>query len=385
MAYSYQIFDSIERLDRTEWRRVKASSDAAIFADLRFIAALEASMSEVARFWYIIVYDEDGVPVACTIASTMTIDIAHLSDRRLARMIRHIPLLSSRFRKVKLLIAGLPVGTGHNTLMLTQRSASVRVIPVLDKVIHDLAIEIGADAIAYKEFGERDLAWITPLLDLGYYRIPTPPTYFFKPDFESFSQYCDALKSHYRRQINRSRRKLSEGGLDSVTLIDPQDILQAYTPEVHRLYVEMGSRAAIKFEVLSIEFLHQLALRLKGQVELLAIRKGARIVAFGWCIHDRSSYHAMYAGLDYELNREFDLYFNLMYAMLDRALTRGVSTIAVGLGGDAFKTKIGCFSEPLYVFAKGRGPLMSFIVRTLRHSLTARQPTSFAPDIFRSR
>src|SRR6185369_9836645 len=131
---------------------VKASSDAAIFADLRFIAALEASMSEVARFWYIIVYDEDGVPVACTIASTMTIDIAHLSDRRLARMIRHIPLLSSRFRKVKLLIAGLPVGTGHNTLMLTQRSASVRVIPVLDKVIHDLAIEIGADAIAYKEF-----------------------------------------------------------------------------------------------------------------------------------------------------------------------------------------------------------------------------------------
>ena len=87
MAYSYQIFDSIERLDRTEWQRVKASSDAAIFADLRFIAALEASMSEVARFWYIIVYDEDGVPVACTIASTMTIHIAHLSDRRLARII----------------------------------------------------------------------------------------------------------------------------------------------------------------------------------------------------------------------------------------------------------------------------------------------------------
>ena len=44
MAYSYQIFDSIERLDRTEWQRVKASSDAAIFADLRFIAALEASI-----------------------------------------------------------------------------------------------------------------------------------------------------------------------------------------------------------------------------------------------------------------------------------------------------------------------------------------------------
>ena len=67
-----------------------------------------------------------------------------------------------------------------------------------------------------------------------------------------------------------------------------------------------------------------------------------------------SAYHAMYGGLDYHLNHEFDLYFNLIYAMLDRALAKRVSTIEVGLGGDAFKAKIGCYCEPLYVFAKGR-------------------------------
>jgi Acetyltransferase (GNAT) domain len=383
VAYSYRIFDSIEHVDLTEWQRIQVSSDGAIFTDPRFIAAVEASMNKVEKFWYIIIYDEDGTPVACTSASTMTVDITDLADPGFARIIRHTPLLSSRLRHWKLLIAGLPVGTGHNTLALTQRSASVRVLPVLDKVICDLATETRADAIAYKEFGERDLTWTAPLLDLGYYRIPTPPMHFFKPVFENFSQYCAALKSHYRQQINRSRRKLTDGGLDIVTLNDSEEILCAYTPEVHALYRQMASRATIKLEVLPIEFLHQLTLRLNGQVELLAIRKEGRIVAFGWNIHSQTSYYAMYGGLDYDLNREFDLYFNLVYAMLERALTRRVSTIEVGLGADAFKTKVGCYSEPLYVFAKGRGPVMSFIVRALKHFLMAHKAGSAPPNIFR--
>ena len=38
----------------------------------------------------------------------------------------------------------------------------------------------------------------------------------------------------------------------------------------------------------------------------------------------------MYAGIDYPLNRDYDLYFNLMYAGFDRALRKGVKRIHVG-------------------------------------------------------
>src|SRR5262245_11446886 len=340
-------------------------------------------MKQVEKFWCIIVY-ESGAPVASTSVSAMTVDVANLADPGLARIIRHTPLLSSRLRQLKLLIAGLPVGTGHHTLALTQHSASVQILPILDRAVCDLATEARADAIVYKEFGQGDLAWTAPLLDLGYQRIPTPPMHFFKPAFEDFSQYCAALKSHYRQQINRSRRKLKEGGLEIVVLSDPEEILRAYTSEVHALYHQMADRATIKLEVLPIEFLHQLTSRLRGHVELLAIRKDTRIVAFGWNIHTPSSYHAMYGGLDYRLNHEFDLYFNLIYAMLDCALAKQASRIEVGLGGDAFKAKLGCYSEPLYVFAKGRGPVMSRIVRAAGHLLIARKPATPSFDILRS-
>jgi predicted N-acyltransferase len=281
------------------------------------------------------------------------------------------------------LIGGLPVGTGHHALALAPGADGARLLPVLDGIIRDLARAQKADAIVYKEFGEDDLTWTAPLLDLGYQRIATPPMHFFSPVFENFSQYCAALKSHYRQQINQSRRRLRDGGFEIVVLTDPQEILRAYTPEVHALYHQMVDRAALKLEILPIEFLHQLTSRLAGEVELIAIRKDARIAAFGWNIRTPSSYHAMYGGLDYQLNDEFDLYFNLIYAMLDRALAQRVATIEVGLGGDAFKAKIGCYGEPLYVFAKGQGALMAFLLRALGRFLIAHKPPAAPFNIFK--
>src|SRR5262249_50283908 len=251
----------------------------------------------------------------------------------------HIPLLFSRLRRLKVLVCGLPIG-GEHTLGIAHCSASPQILPVLDSVICDLASEANADAIVYKEFKKNDLEWTEPLIALGYRRIPTPPTHYFRPLFDDFAQYCAALRRHYRRQINRTKRKLRRPGVELMVLSDPQEILRAYTPEVHALYHQMADRATFKLEVVPIEFLRQMSLRLNGHVELIAICKEARIIAFGWCLHADSTYYTMYAGLDYQLNDEFDLYFNLIYASLDRALRKRVSTIELGLGADTFKARI---------------------------------------------
>jgi hypothetical protein len=383
VAYSYRIFNSIENVDSTEWQQVRSASDGSIVMDPRFIAAAEASMKQVHKFWYIVVYDKGGAPVACTSVSAITVDLVDFADPIVTRIIRYMPWLFSRLRHLKILICGLPVSTGQHTLALAQRSASPQILPVLDTVICDLATEANADAIIYKEFGTGDLEWIEPLLPLGYRRISTPPMHFFKPLFDDLAQYCAALRGHYRWQINRSRRKLKHPGVELTVLTNPEEILRAYTCEVHALYRQMVDRAALKAEVLPIEFLHQIAMRLNGHVELIAIRKDGRIIAFGWCLHGRS-YHMLYAGLNYQLNHEFDLYFNLVYASLDRALRKRVSKIELGLGADAFKARLGCYSEPLYVFAKGQRPLMSFIVRAAGNFLIAQKPVTTPFNVFKN-
>ena len=383
MAYSSRIFDSIDQVDLSEWQRIRSACNGSIVGDPRFIAAVEAGIRQVDRLWCIVLYDETGAAVACTTAAVVTIDLADLADPRLARIIRLAPPPFARLRHLKLLFCGLPIGTGLHTLAFAPRSESSRILPALDRVVGELASTVKADGIIYKEFASGDLPWTKPLLELGYHQFTTPPSYCFRSAFEDFAQYCAALFHHYRNQIVRSRRKLSEAGLEIVVLSSPEEIVRAYTSEVHALYHQVADRAVIKVEILPIEFLHELTTRMGGQIELLVIRRGAEIIAFSWCMEAESTYYTMCAGLDYRLNAQFDLYFNLLYALLDRGMQKRASTIVFGIGSDIVKRRIGCDSEHLYFFAKGRGSLMSFVVRSAGRLLFAPKAAAAPFNIFK--
>ena len=383
MAYSSRIFDSIDQVDLSEWQRIRSACNGSIVGDPRFIAAVEAGITQADRLWCVVLYDDAGTAVACTSAAAITMDLADLADPRLARIIRLAPPPFSRVRHLKLVFCGLPIATGLHTLALAPRSESSRILPELDRVVGELASTVKADGIVYREFPSDDLPWTRPLLELGYHQFATPPSYTFRSTFEDFAQYCAALRHHYRNQIVHSRRKLREAGLEFAVLSSPEEIVQAYTSEVHALYHQVADRAALKVEILPIKFLRELTSRMSGQIELLAIRRGTEIIAFSWCMEAGSTYYTMCAGLDYRLNEQFDLYFNLLYGLLDRGLQKRAWTIVFGIGSDTFKRRLGCDAAPLYFFAKGRGPVMSSVVRSAGKLLFAPQPAAAPFNIFK--
>jgi hypothetical protein len=91
----------------------------------------------------------------------------------------------------------------------------------------------------------------------------------------------------------------------------------------------------------------------------------------------------MYAGLDYDLNNELDLYFNLMYAGFDRALRRRVKRIHVGQTATAFKSRMGCTSEPRYIYVKGIGFFMSRVFRYGSNVLVVKKPSHAPAHVFK--
>ena len=357
MPYTCRVFNSVADIDRAAWEQVCLVSGAPVFMDLRFVAAVEASMQPCCRFWYLIVDDDDGRPISCAGLHAMTIDLTDFADPRLTKIIKWMPGMS-KFRRLKALFCSLPGTPGDRSIALTPAANSAQVLALVDGVLDKLATQNGVDAVMYKEFAPAELEWMNPLLDLGYRKIVIPPMHLLPPSFANFAQYRAALRSSYRKQVNRSMRKLTKTGIEAKVLNDADEILRLYTPDVHAMYCEMVAKSDVKLEVFPIEYYQQLTKQLAGQIELLALVKDSRIIAFGWCLYDRSTYHMMYAGLDYSLNREFDLYFNLMYAGFDRALQKRVERIHVGQTATVFKARMGCESEQRFVFAKGRGALM---------------------------
>ena len=70
--------------------------------DPRFIAAVETSMKESCRFWYVIVCDDNGRPAACACLTAMTIDLADLADPRLAWIIRRMPQIAVEISEIEI-------------------------------------------------------------------------------------------------------------------------------------------------------------------------------------------------------------------------------------------------------------------------------------------
>jgi hypothetical protein len=386
LGYTFRIFDCIDKIDREGWQYARSARGGSIFLDPCFLTAVETGMNRTHRFWYVIFYENKDLPVACTTLCATEVDLATFADPGLAWTTRRLPVVSSSrlLRRMKLLICGLPLVIGQNTLTLADSGRGPQILPLLDGIVNRLASELKIDAIVYKEFRRCELEWASPLASLGYRRVPLPPMQLFRPLFRDLGDYCAALKSHYRKQIAGSMKKLKQAGVEISILSDPTQILSLYTPEAHGLYEQVLARAKFKFEALSIDFFRQLTLRLGDRINLILFVKDKRIITLGWCLHSGSAFHMLYAGIDYRLNAELDLYFNLLYASLDCALKKKVSTIEVGMTANVFKARLGCYSEPLYVFIKGASPLLWLMVRYAGGLLVGQMPEMPAFNIFRS-
>jgi hypothetical protein len=384
MGLSYRLFNSISDVDLLDWQRVTNECGISIFMDPKFIAAVEIGMRESCRFWHIIIYDETSRPVACASLSTISLDLAYVSPPSMASIMRRLPPVISNLRHVKVLLCGLPISAGQNNLAIVSPYHYRQALSILDAAISELASTTRSHAILYNDFGTDDLERMNALLDFGYRRVATEPMHIFAAArFRDFADYCAKLKSNYRNQIMRSIKKFRRRQVDVSVLSDAREINRIYTPEVHNLYYQVVDNAEIRPERLPTEFFHQLATRLEGNVELIVFSQEKRIVGFGWCLDAASMYHMLYMGFDHEINSELDLYFNMVYAAFDRALRRRIAKIHVGQTASAFKARLGCEAEPLYMFVRGRGLFLPLIIRWASH-LIARQPAIPVFNVFKT-
>jgi hypothetical protein len=383
MGWSHRLFESVADIDLADWEKVRSACGNPIFSDPRFLAAVETGLGKSYRIWHVIVYDTVLRPIACASLSIVAIDALDFADPRLSALAGYIPIVGRRLRNIRLLVCGLPFSAGQNGLVLSVPGDGPRVLAALDEVVCGLSAQNKINGIIYKEFTKDELLWAQPLRELGYRCVDSLPMYYFQPAFRDFAHYLGSLRSHPRYLVNKSLRKRNNAGLEISVLTDPRDIASAYTADVHGLYLQTHAKSEYKLELLTAKFFLEIAARLAGQVDLLLVSKASTIVAACWLLRDKATYYFLYAGIDYSLNEETDLYFNVMYAALEHALKAGVSRIQIGQTSSTFKARIGCYPESLYMFVKGRGPIVGPLVRFASHLLVAQEPATPRFKVFK--
>jgi len=251
--------------------------------------------------------------------------------------------------------------------------------------MRELAQRERASLIVFKELGADASHLAQPLESNGYEMGDVPPMHCLAGGHRGFESFIGSMRSRYRAQVQRSRRKIAANGFEIEHHLTPDSIESAFTPHLHGLYERVWDRSAYKLERLPREFFIRAAGSLPNDAALTVIqRRSGEAIGFTFSIARGSRWHNLYSGIDYSINGEGDLLFNLFYADLALAFERGCLDILLGQTSDEFKSRLGSVAQPLRFFVRARSSIVHAGLRAFAPVAFPTVPPIRSSRVFRS-
>ena len=357
-AYSCHVSESIEQTNWNDWKRICSDDD--VFMSAGFFTAVQRSMAAEVRCWTLLVYDDENKPAAAAFVSLMSTDAALLANGMVRQGVEGLRHAWKGFLRFDVLFLGLPVSAGQSHLRLRSGTDPIRVMRAVHGVLQQLAKRHGAKAIVLKEFGSDQTPIVEKLEPYGYLRAHSPPLNYLEVKYRDFEDFVASRSSGARHNLRRSQRKFADSGMQVKHVTGSQNAAALFTDEVYGLYEDVWNRAENKLEKLPAEFFRELARQLGDRVVFTFVTQGERVVGFACSLRSDSWYRMLFLGIDYEVNRQNDLYFNIFYREMDFAMKHGARIIITGQTSDAFKSRLRCRQRELHFYIKPQGALRIF-------------------------
>ncbi len=343
-----RLFESFADLPAL-WEGICSADDLAM--DLRALAVFQHTLIAQCRCWGVVVYDAHGLAIGCAALCLFDTELIESHSPFVIRWRDRLRRLWPGAGKMQVLFCGLPVPSGSSHLRVREGAPLPEVVAEVDRVMQHLAHTVGGRLCVFKELDETSpLAALLP--GMGYARGPIPPMHLLDGGFLHFAHYRDSLKSRYRAQVQRSQKKLEAAGFEVIAGRGSAFVAQHFDAHAHRLYMAVQAQAEQKLEWMPEAFFREIAEALGDEVLLTVIRREGRVCAFTFAITRGGVHYNMYSGLDYALNNVGDLYFNLFYHDMDQAFRSGATSLHFGQTSDAFKSRLGTYTQKLYFFAR---------------------------------
>lgn len=392
MAIQVSTYSSIDSVDLDDWSKV---SDVAgdLLMSPGFLRAAEASMRAGTpgacesgvdtEFWYLLAYDE-GRPVGAACVTEYPLDTMVFASPLAHRVVALVRKVFPRYLKFRVTWCGLPISTAGSNLRVAEGADADAVVAALNRAIERISRRRKTWLAVYKELDAVEAAQVGALANAGYVRAESLPMNRIVRQFESFDAMLRAMRSHYRYKISKSRKKLKAGGVLVCRTQNAAEIAAIYTPALHSMYERVTCRSEHRLEVLPREFFLQLAAQFPGELQLTTLSHDGRVIAFAWSLQHGKTYRNLFIGIDDAENEESDAYFNVMVEDVAHAMSRPVEEILVGQTADDFKSRIGCTTDPRYLFIKVTNGFIRWWFHRFQETFLTPPPAPAQRDVFRT-
>lgn len=182
----------------------------------------------------------------------------------------------------------------------------------------------------------------------------TLPTCILDIKWNSFEDYIADLRSHYRYRFRKAIKKM-----DTFTI---RHLKGDFSNKHYQLYQQVYNKSEYKLEKLGIAYFQNSEEAGASLIEF--IKDGEPAALLQYAINRRKMYF-LFGGLDYSLNKDHDLYQNMLLYLVQIAIDNHCTHLNLGQTAEEMKCRLGAHQEGRHLYVHHSNRLMNRMVKGL--------------------
>jgi hypothetical protein len=325
------IADVRSELEKLNWTEITDFS-------YHHLLTAEQSLPDVS-FRYAIVY-KDKRPVLFAYFQIFTLTSRNFNLHKDKNFVRNVMSLLLDLKRARALVLGNALRTEspgycYDHTVFTNEEA----IDALTAVAEKIAGSDDVSAIILPGISNQAAGSKKTLQEMGY-SMPWEDNVMamvVNPEWNTINDYVAALTRKYKARANKV---LASGQhLTSLPLNDSN--IEQYRGDINRLFSEVLDNQAFVFTTSGADYVLALKNLYKDAFEVTLLLDGEKPVAFYSAFTHGDAYDLFYVGFDPTRNTEYQLYFKLLMAGLERAILLKKSRLLLGRTSFDAKASLG--------------------------------------------
>jgi len=374
--FAFAVFDSVAMVNTEHWNRIVGHGSE--FLDLHYLGVLERNNPENMRFHYSIIYKE-MVPVA--IAYFQVIDFSADSfgsmleqedaeatcivTSYLKKYLANHLIRSAEKINMRLLLCGNAFVSGEHGFACVPEVNKTEAFDALADVIYRISraekLRGKIAAVLVKDFYKSTVENADELKEYKYYDFEVEPNMIVEipSSWKSFDDYMAAISKKYR---SRAKTIIKKGAGLERRNFSAEDI-SANAQQIIRLYNNVHLKARFRLASLSATYFTEMKKELGKKFVFIAYYRQEQLVGFKTSFLLKHEVEAHFIGIDYSLNKELELYQNILYDYLKEAIAKGAKELQLGRTASEIKSNVGAKAHELTCYIRHRNPISNRIIK----------------------
>jgi predicted N-acyltransferase len=358
MNYIVKVINSICEINKDDWDNIVG--EKRILFSYNYLKAVELSKLPNFKHIYVLVYSNDKI-VAHTCVNLMRYPLETFLDgiaKKILFLFRKVIPFNSFY--IKTLECGGAASLGNPVSINKDENNQYEIMNLMIEQIENIFKDSNATILLFRDFFESDLHNLLPSFEkYNYFKIKIYPLTTLKIKWNSYNEYINSMRSHYKYKVKRTEKKIQDKNIQ-IELIDD---FNKYSKSLYSLWMNTYNNAKeYQREIINEDYFINIKKYLGVKVKILAAVKKEKILGFFLLFDNNSIIDFLYSGLDYQNNYKYSIYYNLLYNLVRLGIEKKIKKIDMGMTTYIPKTELGCDLEYISVFIKLKYKILNKLV-----------------------